>query len=311
MLMILGLVGAFALPALPLGSAAVGLKQWQPPWQMQAGLDARRQTDVMARVLTVAGQEAPEQRIWHGLDMGAMMPILRDEAVREAGRLEEEGVIQGNGPPWPSIVARIHDTGRLEEMFRAGAVDALDRVNGDRLDAGLRFYEDGLGQRLVALETGARRNLLDEETEAEALEAFERALDQDAPRAEQILRLIDRADLVAPNVASGLNASLAFSRGFADGGGFDMPLTDEQAMAEAWAQQEQIEVDATEWLQGFLMLAYAPLTDAEMETYIAYASSPEGQALAQVLFAAFDRVFAQTSYDMGLAAALRLQGRQL
>lgn len=307
MLTIFGLVGALTLSATH--PERVALAQRPPPLAcaVRVGLEDRPQ----AGIVTVAGNETLDERIWQGLDLGTMMPILRDEAVREAARLEEEGLIQGSGAPWPAVVAHIHDAQRLEEMFRAGAVDALDRVNGQRLDAGLRFYEEGLGRRLVGLETAARRVLLDEKAEAEALEAFQRAFDQDAPRAEQILRLIDRADLVAPNVASGLNASIAFSRGFADGGGFDMPLTDEQAMAEPWAQQDQIEVDATEWLQGFLMTAYAPLSDAEMESYIAYATSPEGQALAQVLFAAFDRVFAQTSYDMGLAAALRLQGRQL
>nr|WP_111301804.1 hypothetical protein [Paracoccus saliphilus] len=311
MLTILGLVGALALPATPFAPAVSNPMQPHPDRLMRIAAEVAPKGDLMAAIVTVAGHEALDERIWQRLDLAGMMPILRDEAVREAGRLEEEGLIQGNGPPWPEVVAQIHDIRRLEEMFRMAVAEALPRVDNERLDRGLRFYEQGLGRRLVVLETDARRALLTEDTENEARQAFERALDQDAPRAEQILRLIDRADLVAPNVASGLNASLAFSRGFADGGGFDMPLTDEQAMAEAWAQQEQIEVDATEWLQGFLMPAYAPLTDAEMEAYIAYASSREGQALAQVLFAAFDKVFAQTSYDMGLAAALRLQGRQL
>lgn len=283
----------------------------RPVSHSQIGWRAAPEGDVLSGILKVAEQDVPDQRIWEALDLASMMPILRDEAVREAARLEEEGLIQGNGPPWADVVARIHDIGRLEEMFRAGTIEALPRVDGDRLDEGLRFYEGDLGRRLVTLETAARRALLDEEVESEAREAFERALERDAPRAEQILRLIDTADLVAPNVASGLNASVAFARGFADGGGVDMPLTDDQAMVETWAQQEQIEIDATEWLQGFLMLAYAPLSDTEMETYIAYASSAEGQALAQILFAAFDQVFSRTSYDMGLAAALRMRGRQL
>ena len=76
-------------------------------------------------------------------------------------------------------------------------------------------------------------------------------------------------------------------------------------------QRDQIEAEATVWLQGFLMLAYGPLSDAELADYAQHAASAEGQALSQLLFAGFDRVFGQTSYDMGMAAALRGQGQQL
>ena len=130
-------------------------------------------------------------------------------------------------------------------------------------------------------------------------------------RAQQILRLIDEVDLVAPNVAGALNASLAFSRGFEQGGGFDMPLSDSQLLAETWAQRDQIEAEATDWLRAYLLLSYSSLHDDEMEAYIAYASSREGKVVAQVLFDAFDQMLRQTSFDLGMAAALRMQGREL
>ncbi|WP_410219401.1 hypothetical protein [Paracoccus sp. (in: a-proteobacteria)] len=299
MLSVSGLVGILVLPCMLTFAPDVeapGTPLTTAPWvQAQATVEP----------------DEPVQRLWQVLDMQTMMPILRQEAVNEAARLQAEGLIQGNGRSWPEVVAQIHHDARLEALFRDGASAALARVDGQLLAEGLEFYETELGRRMVGLETSARRALLQEEVEASATEDFARARADGNPRAEQILRLIDGADLVAPNVASGLNASVAFSRGFAEGGGFDMPLTEQQMMAEAWAQQEQIEADATNWLQGFLMLAYSPLTDTEMEDYIAFATSPAGKILAQILYGAFDRVFARTSYDMGLAAALRLQGRRL
>ncbi|MBM3605308.1 MAG: hypothetical protein FJX25_11290 [Alphaproteobacteria bacterium] len=295
MLTILGLAGGVALSALSAGGVPQMAVLTAGPEKVQAQ------------------QQAPDtvQRLWQALDLGAMMPILQEEAVREAVKMEAEGLIQGGGRPWPEVVAQVHQPDRLAALFQAAVLVAQDRVDAALLDQGLNFYEQGPGRRLVALETSARRAMLEEEVEADAIAAFARAEAEGHPRAVQIQRLIEEADLVSPNVAGGLNALVAFSRGFAQGGGFDMPLTEEQLMADTWAQQEQIEADAQEWLQAFLMLAYAPLSDGEMEDYIAYATSPAGQALALVLYAAFDQVFEQASFDTGLAAALRMQGRQL
>ncbi|MFN3526495.1 MAG: hypothetical protein ACK4YU_10430, partial [Paracoccus sp. (in: a-proteobacteria)] len=160
-------------------------------------------------------------------------------------------------------------------------------------------------------ENSARRAMLDPEIEDAARSAFARADGQDAPRARLIRRLIDEADLIAPNVATGMNASVAFSQGFAEGGGFDMAPTPDEMLAEAWAQQDEIAFEAEAWMQAFLMLAYSPLSDAEIEAYIAFATSAEGRALADLLFAGFDAVFVQTSREMGLAAALRETGERL
>ncbi|MDN5567677.1 MAG: hypothetical protein L0G27_02815 [Paracoccus sp. (in: a-proteobacteria)] len=252
-----------------------------------------------------------QDRMWRVLGLGPQMQIFQKEAAQDAAQFEADGLIGGTGEPWADTVSRIHAPHRLQALFRKGLANGLARADARLLNQGLGFYERGLGQRLVPLETSARMAMLDDDVAANAQEAFARATDQGDPRAAQIDRLIRSADLVAPNVSSGLNASVAFSRGFGEGGGFDMPLSDGQMLAETWAQQDQIEAETIDWLQSFLMLAYSPLSDAELDDYITYAASPEGQTLAQLMFAAYDSVFLQTSYDMGLAAALRLQGRQL
>ncbi|CAM3149550.1 hypothetical protein PANO111632_05305 [Paracoccus nototheniae] len=250
-------------------------------------------------------------RAWQVLQLEALMPVLRDEAATEAAGMQAEGLIAGSGPDWAGVVARIHDPDRLERLFREGAAEALARTDPAVIDRALRFHAAGLGRQVVGLEISARRAMLEEGIEEAARQDYARARDDGQPRAAQIDRMIDRADLIAPNVAGALNATIAFSRGFAAGEGFDMPLTPQQMMAEAWAQRDQIEADATGWLQGFLMLSYGPLSDAELDGYTDWLASAEGRAMSQLLFAGFDRAFGQTSYDMGLAAALRLQGRQL
>lgn len=251
------------------------------------------------------------QRVWEALGLEAMVPILRDEAMREAEQLEAEGLVAPGGGPWAVTVGQIHAPARLRRAFDTGLAAGVAGQDAALLDEALSFYETGLGPRFVQLEVSARRAMLVPEVEEAARARFAEADLAQAPRALLIRRLIDEADLLAPNVATGMNASVAFSLGFAEGGGFDMPPTMEELLAEAWGQEAQIEAEAEAWMQSFLMLAYSPLSDAEIESYLAYAVSPAGRALSDLLFAAFDAVFVQTSREMGLAAALRGEGQRL
>ncbi|MBU3029778.1 DUF2059 domain-containing protein [Paracoccus marinaquae] len=250
-------------------------------------------------------------RIWAALDMQALMPILRDEALAEAEAMQENLPESGADRGWLEAVAQIHEPERLAELFRAGIADRLSLYPDQRLDGALAFYEAEFGQRLVGLETSARRAMLDPDAEALAREAFSTAASHQEARVEQIGRLIEVADLIGPNVAGGLNAAVAFSRGFAEGGGFDMPLSEEQMLADAWSQEPEIHSETLGWMEAYLMLAYSPLSDAELERYIGFAASPEGHGLAALLFSGFDRLFQQTSRDLGLAAAGLMRGRDL
>lgn len=250
-------------------------------------------------------------RVWEVLDFEALMPILRDEAMAEADTMQSSLPGGGTGDGWLAAVATIHDADHLGSLFRAGLLRRLSDHPDPRLDAALAFYESELGQRLVRLETTARRAMLLPDADETARAAFAEAASRGDPRVEQIGRLIDEADLVGPNVAGGMNATVAFSRGFADGGGFDMQMSEAEVLADAWAQEPELHSETLGWMEAYLMLAYAPLSDAELERYIGFAGSPAGQALAALLFAGFDRLFRQTSYDLGLAAARQMQGRDL
>lgn len=250
-------------------------------------------------------------RLWQALDLATLMPVLRDEALAEAAEMGAGMFESGSSIGWMESVARIHETARLEALFREALSRSLRPAAADRIDRALDFYEDDLGRRLVGLETTARQAMLDPDTEEAAREAFADAASRQAPRVSQIQRLIDEADLVGPNVAGGLNAAIAFSQGFAEGGGFDMPMSEEQMLADAWSQEAEIRAATLGWMEAYLMLAYSPLSDDDLERYVVFAGSSAGQALSALLFAGFDALFRQTSRDLGLAAASQQQGRDL
>ncbi len=82
-------------------------------------------------------------------------------------------------------------------------------------------------------------------------------------------------------------------------------------MADVWGQEAQIRDDTQSWLHAYLGLAYQPLTEAELNTYIAFWESPAGQRLNNALFVAFDHVFRRVSYELGHAAGVAMQGRDI
>jgi hypothetical protein len=250
-------------------------------------------------------------RIWTVLQLEQLMPLLRDEALAEAPEMAQSMFPRGGTGNWTEQVAAIHEPASLRAAFREGIGAELREEQLSRVNAALDFYQTELGQRLVTLETTTRQALLDSGTEEAARETFARAIADGDPRAQQINRFIHEADLIGPNVSGGLNAAIAFSEGFAAGDGFDMPMSRDEMIADAWAQEADIAAETLTWMQAYLMLAYSPLSDDELESYIRFSTSPEGVALAAVMFRGFDRIFVETSRALGLAAARQLQGREL
>ena len=72
-----------------------------------------------------------------------------------------------------------------------------------------------------------------------------------------------------------------------------------------------IVVGIAEWLYGFFNMAYAPLSDADLATYIAFQKSDAGQALNRSLFAGFNELSVRHAQKMGAMVAELLQVQDL
>ncbi|WP_295049218.1 hypothetical protein [uncultured Paracoccus sp.] len=249
--------------------------------------------------------------VWNVMRMDSLMPILRDDAVAQGEEMAAALFPRGGTGMWRDRVGAIHDPVRAKDLFLTGMAQAIPRTDAAAVNDGLAFYRTMFGQRMLSLETDARVRMRDPAVEAAARDAFAQAVQRRDPRASRIVRLIRTADLIEPNVAGGLNAAIAFSRGFQAGGGFPMPQSDSQIVQGAWAQEPGMRAETEAWISASLFMAYEVLGDAELDRYTAYAGSPGGQALARLMFVGFDAVLAATSYDMGLAAAAELRGRDL
>ena len=250
------------------------------------------------------------QRLVETMLMPEVAAVMRDEGLAHGETLEADMFPGRGGAAWAADVARIYDADRMLERFTA----RLDREladDGAAVAEMQAFFSGDLGARILALELEARRALADEATEEAANIAVEDMIASQDPRMEVLRALAEASDLVEQNVTSALNANLAFYRGMAEGGGLGDALDEEAMLSDVWSQEPQVRAETERWLYSYMALAYAPLSDADLEAYRVFSEGRAGQVMTAAMFAAFDETFVQISRELGRAAARQIQGQEL
>jgi hypothetical protein len=259
---------------------------------------------------TTEAPAADVSAIAEALRLDELFLVLRDEGVDFGNQLETDMFPGGGGPRWREAVGAIYDPQALQTRFVA-VLEAELATDPETLADILAFYRTDLGQRVVGLEIDAREAFLDTAQEEAARVAAEDRFAARDPKVKLIDRFIAAGDMVEMNVAGALSANLAFMTGMSETGAYGPALPAEDMMADVWGQEDQIRADTTSWLQAYLGLAYAPLTEAELSSYTDFMESPAGKRLNAALFMAFDQTFRQVSHDLGRAAGLASLGRDI
>lgn len=244
------------------------------------------------------------------LQLDDLFAVLRDEGLASGKRIETDMFPSGGGAGWATALEQIYSLPAMRARFDR-TLDAELGQDPKAMAEIQDFFASDLGTRIVRLEIEARRAFLDEAAEDAARVAADRRGTSRDPRAGQIERFIAAGDLLEMNVAGALTGNMAFMTGLNDSGANGPALPQQELSQNVWAQEDQIREDTSIWMQSYLGLAYQPLTDAELDTYIDFWESPAGQRLNAALFVAFDSVFRQVSYDLGRAAGLAMLGRDI
>ncbi|MDA5095722.1 hypothetical protein O2N63_16645 [Aliiroseovarius sp. KMU-50] len=244
-------------------------------------------------------QTVQMDRLWTALRMDETIDIIREEGMDHAigaaldltGRPADEG--------WRNQVASIYDPQQMSRQVREGMSLAL----ADRdISKVLGYYESKIGQKVIDLEISARRSYLSPGIDEMAREIWDWGA-KDSPHAELIRRYVEDADLIERNVAGALNSNLAFLQAFSDETPEEEFRMDEQMILnEVLKEEAQLRLDTTEWLYGYLSMAYAPLSVAELQELVEISVSPQGQLLNSVLFKGFDPMFIEVARALGHAA---------
>jgi len=232
--------------------------------------------------------------------------ILRAEGLRYALDLNTEMQAGQGGAGWQMQVDAIYDPERMVEEVRA-ALGA--QLQGEALEQVIAYFASDLGQKIVTLENSARQAMADQDVEDAARDRFEELRETGDSRLAQVRAFIRAGDMLNRNVTAAMNSNYQFMRGLADGQVIES--SEEEILSDVGSDMEEITEDTTEWLFGFFLLAYHPLSDAELQSYIAFSKTEAGGALNRALFDGFGAAYEDISYALGRAVALNMTAEEL
>lgn len=240
------------------------------------------------------------------LRLNEIAAILRDEGVTSAEDLNADMLDGQGGAGWQVQVEAIYAPGRIVEAVR----DALGReLQGEALEQAIDFFASDLGGRIIALENSARVAIQDPDVEATARLRYAELSQTADPRLELLRGFVADGDMVGRNVTTAMNSNFQFLRGLADGNGLNM--SEDEMLADVTGDAEMIREDTESWLFGYLLMAYSPLTDAQLQSYIDFGRTPAGQAVNRGLFGGFGVAYEDISYALGRAVAVNMTAEEL
>ncbi len=259
-------------------------------------------------LLGAAPLRADPARILDLLRIEPLFEILQRESLIYGDDLAAEILDSAEDPRWRAEVGALHAPERLLPPFRAEFTAHLPQASQGAIED---WLSSDLGHKIVNLELSAREAMLEADVEDAAIARAEAADAAGDPRLGAVRALIAAGDLIEANVVGAMNANLAFYRAMAEGGGFPYELTEADMIFEVAAQEPEIRADVGAWIEGYMFLALGPLSEAELAQATDFFASAPGRALIAAQFAGFDRVYVQSSAELGAALARRLRGQKL
>ncbi|MEL6643475.1 MAG: hypothetical protein AAFQ79_06040 [Pseudomonadota bacterium] len=284
------------------------------------GEDEQDKAKLMIRMLCIAafavvmgsGAQAElsedQRALFEALGLPDIIEVMREEGV-DYGRSMEDMMFPGRGgAAWSALVERIYDPVAMEEKVAGELAELLEE---DAVGPLLEFFTSERGERIISFEVSARQALTDPDIEAAANERLEMMRRADDGRLELLEQFVEVNDLIGSNLMGAMNSNFAFYQGLIDGNGVPEDLTEEEMLATIWAQEEEVREETETWVFSYLAMAYQPLSDEDVEAYIALSESDEGQTLNRALFASFDAMYSTISRALGLAAARFMLGQDI
>ncbi|MEL6509188.1 MAG: hypothetical protein AAFQ32_05325 [Pseudomonadota bacterium] len=264
---------------------------------------------VFAVMLLLPGAaRADTDALYDAMGLDRIVDVMRAEGLVYGAEMATDFLNGMGGPDWDRAVDDIYDTNKMTATLKTAFDDAMGDTDTAPLIA---FFNSEVGSEIVALEISAREALLDDAVDEASRTQLEAALADDDPRLTLIRSYIDANDLVESNVVGALNSNYAFYSGLVDGGAFPFDMTEDQIIRDVWEQEQEIRAETEEWIQSYLLMAYQPLSDAQIESYITLSKTPEGAALNRALFESFNTMFTEISRALGLAASIYMGGQEL
>jgi hypothetical protein len=228
------------------------------------------------------------------LRMPDLLAAMRVEGLGYAEDMSAGVLLGSSHTAWMDEVGRLYDTDTMLG-FVADAVDA--DMTAPEIAEATAFFSGAPGNEIVALEASARMAITDPGVEETARAAYLDLVGGGSDHLRAIRDFVEVNDLLERNVAGALTTTYQFYAGMADSGFVEM--SEDDIIAEVWAQEPELRSDTETWLYGYLVMAYQPLSPDQIAEYTAFSQTPAGQSLNAALFEGFDTMFATISYSLG------------
>lgn len=264
---------------------------------------------VFGQLQAAAAEVSPRlQQLFQAIELTETVAVMREEGLSYGESLRDDLFPGQGGEAWTQEVARIYDGAWMLEQVYIGMAKSLADAKVEDITA---YFDHGLGQRIVALEIEARRELADKRVEENSQDLYRDMVLEQEPRIDLLERFVSANDLVEANVVGAMNSNFAFYKGLARGNAAGFDLSEGEMLEDIWGQEQDIRNETSDWIYGYLVLAYAPLEDAELEDYVAFSRTAAGRSINKALFEAFDVMFVEISHKLGLAAARYMSGNDI
>lgn len=259
-----------------------------------------------ASAIPAVAQSATAEDLLEAMDVKTVVQIMQTEGYDYADSLAADMLPGGATEAWKQTVKRIYDADRMEATVKA---EFLVEFADHDVAPLMAFFVDGPGAQFIALENSARRAMMDEGVEEAAREVYKTQAANPDARYDLMEDFVQANGLIDANVEGAMNAAYQFYRGLANGGALDSGEDD--IIADVYETEPETRVDTREWVYGFLLMAYRPMSDADLQAYVDLSNTDAGRALNRALFAGFDRMYGDISYALGLAIARAMQTQEL
>ena len=257
----------------------------------------------------IAQDAAPSSDdLYAAMRLDEIVAVMRDEGLAYGDEIAAD-LFDGTAPiEWDGLIAAIYDADRMRAEVRTALAAALEGADVAPMVA---FFTTEPGASFIALEISARQAMLDDAVEEAAKESAAVAMADDTARYQLVSRYVEANDLIETNVVSAMNSNVAYYMGLLQGGAIGGDVTEDQILTDVWRQEEEIRANTTEWVYTFLLMAYAPVADADIEAYVAFSETAAGRALNNAVFQAFDGMFTDISNALGQVSAQFLVTQEL
>jgi len=254
----------------------------------------------------VAQADAAFERLYNVLKVDRYVEITRSEGLEDLDSLAQDFTGQPATAQLSEQMHKIYAPERMRETIRAALETGLSE---DQITALLIVLDSDLGERALELEVAARVAMGNTDIEDAAKQAWFEAEEERPWLAARVGEMIEINDLLERNVAGALNSNFRFYQGLADGGGIE--LSEDDMLNQVWSQEPEIRTTSADWIGAYLHLAYEPLSEDDLETYIAFWNTTPGRALNAAIFAGFNTLYDDISYATGRVLALNMGTQEL